>query len=455
MPLLPEADQHRITRWYFGGIAATIAHVFIYPLDVLKVGLQTEQIMEKITTARYARYIWETQGLLAFYSGLAAALRQQFTHSIVRFGVYYKLKETLQMKEVPLIVDLFLTAGSGACGAILKNPIDIIATRMKIDLKRPRYFRYNYRSLSHALDYILMTEGYRALFLGVELNLMKSIAFTCSQICVYEHFKKYLKRQYKYKDQTRTHVIASALAGIFATLICQPIEVVKVRYMTRSHEYANVWEVFRRQKHMGMLGFYRGILLSFIKIEIQTITTFVFIEKMRLHYGLMPQVCANELEARFKDCIVVKKPKVVPPPGYFDRFRWITQYIPAIPLVKNFSSLFSYFRRPPPPEPEPPVVEKKIETTWMKAKKRLKRRIRCRDKEEEDVDEDVKEQPTKRAVGKTKRVYDELKSDEENDEMKDEGKDVEEPVEIIEEELPDLEELDEEELKSFEEKHES
>lgn len=62
MPLLPEPDQNRITRWYFGGIAATAAHTFVYPLDVLKVGLQTEQIMEKITAFRYTRYILETQG---------------------------------------------------------------------------------------------------------------------------------------------------------------------------------------------------------------------------------------------------------------------------------------------------------------------------------------------------------------------------------------------------------
>ncbi|KAK9711934.1 Mitochondrial carrier protein [Popillia japonica] len=119
---------------------------------------------------------------------------------------------------------------------------------MKIDLKRHVSYRYNYRNVSHALDFIIMTEGYRALFLGVELNLMKSTSFTCCQICVYEHFKEYLKSEYHFKEQSLTHVIASAVAGLLATFICQPIEVVKVRYMTNSDKYLNVWEVFREQK---------------------------------------------------------------------------------------------------------------------------------------------------------------------------------------------------------------
>ncbi|GJQ88820.1 putative oxaloacetate(2-) transmembrane transport protein, partial [Trypoxylus dichotomus] len=125
MPLsfLPVPDETRLPRWYFGGVAATLAQVCIYPVDVVKIGLQTEQIMEKITTYRYARYLLQTQGL-------PGSLRQQFLHSTSRFGIYHKIKEELQMKEVPFVVDLMLSAASGAVGALLKNPVEIINTRM-------------------------------------------------------------------------------------------------------------------------------------------------------------------------------------------------------------------------------------------------------------------------------------------------------------------------------------
>lgn len=132
---------------------------------------------------------------------------------------------------------------------------------------------------------------------------------------------------------------------------------------------------------MGLLGFYRGIVLSFVKIEIQTIITFVLIEKMRLHYGLMPKTCANEKEAIFKDCIMAKKPEVVkPPPGYFDRL-WrirdaLRKRVAEAPRL-SFFYLLKPFVSPPPPEPEPPIVEEEVvETHWMKAKKRLNRRLR-------------------------------------------------------------------------------
>lgn len=175
---LPEANIRRIPRWYFGGIAATLAQVFIHPIDVVKVGIQTEQIMEKISVPRYVKYLLRTQGkrkifsifylirmkitrlwwslryvklipflplgLMRIYQGLGASMRQQFVHSITRFGIYLKTKEILHGGEMPLLLELGVTAFSGTCGAILKTPFEIVNVRMQTDYKLSPQRRYKY-----------------------------------------------------------------------------------------------------------------------------------------------------------------------------------------------------------------------------------------------------------------------------------------------------------------------
>ncbi|GJQ80109.1 hypothetical protein Trydic_g19391 [Trypoxylus dichotomus] len=378
MPLsfLPVPDETRLPRWYFGGVAATLAQVCIYPVDVVKIGLQTEQVMEKITTYRYARYLLQTQGFRRLYIGLPGSLRQQFLHSTSRFGIYHKIKEELQMKEVPFVVDLMLSAASGAVGALLKNPVEIINTRMLTDFKLSPPKRHNYRNTWHGLKLIMITHGYRGLFLGVQLNVMKSVAFTCSQICMYEQSKSYIRYKYGLKDTITTHIQASALAGLIATIVCQPIEVLKVRYMSKSDEFPNVWEVFKKQMHIGVMGFYRGTLLSFLKIEVQTITTFVLIEQMRLHYGVTPSICIDENEALVRDCIVAKKEP--PKPTYFERILRLTHFLYS-PLISGISWLLSWVplgRKPAeaPSEEEVEEVEP-VRTPIADAKDRLVRRV--------------------------------------------------------------------------------
>lgn len=73
-------------------------------------------------------------------------MRQQFIHATTRFGIYLKFRELMQLREVPFLMDLALSAVSGACGAILKNPIEIINIRMQADFKLSPPKRYKYKN---------------------------------------------------------------------------------------------------------------------------------------------------------------------------------------------------------------------------------------------------------------------------------------------------------------------
>lgn len=82
-----ESDTKRISRWYFGGLAAAAAATFTHPLDLLKVGLQTND-GKKLTTVELTRRIVAQQGVLGLFHGISASVVRQLTYSTVRFGIY-------------------------------------------------------------------------------------------------------------------------------------------------------------------------------------------------------------------------------------------------------------------------------------------------------------------------------------------------------------------------------
>lgn len=57
-------STERVPRWYFGGIASSIAVFFTHPLDLVKVHLQTQQ--EKGSISGVFKEIVKTDGTVLF-----------------------------------------------------------------------------------------------------------------------------------------------------------------------------------------------------------------------------------------------------------------------------------------------------------------------------------------------------------------------------------------------------
>lgn len=63
-----------------------------------------------------------------------------------------------------------------------------------------------------AVRFINMTDGYRALFAGVQLTLARSVASNTCQLCFYYQFKRYLMDEHSFTDTVDTHILVSGIA---------------------------------------------------------------------------------------------------------------------------------------------------------------------------------------------------------------------------------------------------
>ncbi|KAI1707411.1 mitochondrial carrier protein domain-containing protein [Ditylenchus destructor] len=262
--------EQRVGRWYFGGFAGACAAGCTHPLDLLKVHLQTQQT-GKLGLPQMAVRIWSTDGFFGFYNGLSASLMRQLTYSTTRFGVYETVKKQFpQDQPLPFYQKVFLAGFSGACGGVVGSPADLINVRMQNDIKLPAAERRNYK---HAIDGVLRIcreEGITKLFNGCTMATVRGTLMTIGQLAFYDQIKQTLITMELAQDNIYTHLFSSFLAASGATVLTQPMDVLKTRMMNAKP------------------GQFKGFFPAWVRLAPHTILMFVFFEQFRIKFGYLP-----------------------------------------------------------------------------------------------------------------------------------------------------------------------
>ncbi|KAF2796757.1 mitochondrial carrier [Melanomma pulvis-pyrius CBS 109.77] len=274
--------------FWFGGSAASMATLFTHPLDLIKVRLQTTSSPGRASMIGVIIYVVRNEGSRGLYAGISAALLRQMSYSTVRFGIYEHFKSRLNVAEQNTsqshLLLIPLSAISGALGGIAGNPADIVNVRMQSDMSKPFENRRNYK---HALDGILRIrrdEGIGSLFRAVSANSTRAALMNSSQLASYDMFKAFCTHTLSMPDDSRTYLAASLMAGITATTVCSPVDVVRTRMMNSATK-ESLWQVLQRSSlSEGPMWMLKGWLPSFIRLGPQTVLTMLFFEQHKKLY---------------------------------------------------------------------------------------------------------------------------------------------------------------------------
>ncbi|KAJ1948952.1 Mitochondrial dicarboxylate transporter [Linderina pennispora] len=284
-----------IVPFWCGGVAAMTAACFTHPLDLIKVHLQTSTARTRKSAIQATRAVIQETGILGLYNGLSAALLRQGTYTMTRFAVYDLAKEQLgngtPLNTWQLVLATLL---SGVAGGVVGNPGEIVNVRMQNDQALPRHLRRNYRSAVHGLVGMVREEGVRALAIGLGPSLVRATLATGSQFVSYDIAKARLLEA-GCRDSVGVHFAASFLAGIVATTVCSPADVVKSRAMAslrsppgtalKGMREPSIWQICRDiYVKEGVGAFFKGWVPSYVRLCPQLVITFVIYEKLRKSY---------------------------------------------------------------------------------------------------------------------------------------------------------------------------
>lgn len=272
-----------------------VAGVFTHPLDLAKVRLQTAPTRGQGLLGTLVGVV-KTEGITGIYSGLSASMLRLSTYSTMRFGMYEYLKESIapyyynpskRDQNPPMYVLLPISVIAGISGGIVGNPADIINIRMQNDQALPKDQRRNYKHAFDGLIRMYREEGVRAMFRGLGPNCTRGVLMTSSQMVSYDSFKAVLVNHLGMNpDKKVTHFSASLLAGLMATTVCSPVDVVKTRIMNAqaSHTKDSAFGIFfKALKQEGPLFMFRGWLPSFVRLGPQTILTYIVLEQLKFY----------------------------------------------------------------------------------------------------------------------------------------------------------------------------
>jgi len=295
-------ENYMFYRFLFGGFSCMAAASVTNPIDVLKTRLQIQGELSTTATTtgrngliKSTIQIIENEGFLALYKGLGPSLLRESTYSTLRMGGYDLIKGYfVDSNGKTNLLSKVLSGGvSGALGASIANPSDLIKVRMQAHSMSGA----KYQSISQAFIEIIEKEGIRGLYKGVSPTTQRAALLTASQIPSYDHFKHMLLDHKVIESEgLKLHTVSSILAGFVASVATSPVDLIKTRIMNQPIDQYGKGTLYKSSfdclvktvKAEGILGLYKGFIPNWLRIGPHTIVTFIVFEYLRKLGGIPP-----------------------------------------------------------------------------------------------------------------------------------------------------------------------
>ncbi|KAM5535012.1 hypothetical protein V8D89_011385 [Ganoderma adspersum] len=162
------SDYAPLTHMISASIGEVAACSIRVPTEVIKTRTQTSTYGAAASSLAAARHVFSTEGFRGFYRGFGSTIMREIPFTSLQFPLYELLKVRLAKALYrPLHSYEAAVCGSFAGGfaAALTTPLDVLKTRVMLDLRDPT--KHAHPSLAARFRDIYIKEGVKALFAGV------------------------------------------------------------------------------------------------------------------------------------------------------------------------------------------------------------------------------------------------------------------------------------------------
>ncbi|NWH39850.1 DIC protein, partial [Chloropsis hardwickii] len=240
----------------------------------------TTQQEVKMRMTGMAMHVIRTDGFLALYNGLSASLCRQMTYSLTRFGIYETAKSHLGGQgPPPFYQKVLLAAVGGKLGSGALGP-----GYLRMDEPLTQLFsghRFHWWACGdpgghgeRQVSSVCTTGAFGPCMMAFGVVASAGVLLTS------------LLASLPRGQWTRSSVPWLARAGLCATFLCQPLDVLKTRLMNSHGEYRGVVHCAMETAKLGPLAFYKGFVPAAVRLVPQTVLTFIFLEQLRKYFGI-------------------------------------------------------------------------------------------------------------------------------------------------------------------------
>lgn len=257
----------------FGGICSLVVG---YPLDTIKVRLQTQNSSDK-TSLPYRgaldcfRQTVAKNGVWSLFRGMSAPA----LFATPRFAIIFhanahslnfvrgKLGDRFERRDLKsgIRINYLEVCASGAMSQLVVVPC-LVAPVERIKVLLQVYPPEKFRGQLHCLTHLIRTEGLRSLWRGTLLTYARDIPSFGTYFFTYELLRHeiFMDHETGYVGLRGT-VMSGAIAGLCGWSVAIPFDVVKNRHQSICNLSAKIssWTTIKSlYATEGLLGFYRG-----------------------------------------------------------------------------------------------------------------------------------------------------------------------------------------------------
>ncbi|XP_076233562.1 mitochondrial glycine transporter [Calliopsis andreniformis] len=270
-----------------GSVSGTFSTILFQPLDLIKTRLQSKVNLNldspRNGTVGTVIHIIKKENVFGLWRGMAPSITRVVPSVGLYFSSIHWLKHALDLKDplAPTEAMLLGITARSMSGAFV-IPITVVKTRFESDI-------YKYNSIREALTLIYKQEGVRGLSSGLVPTLLRDAPFSGLYLMFYTRLKTIVADTSLpcTKSSAPIHFSCGVLAGIFASIVTQPADVIKTKMQLYPNEFKDVrGAIIRVYKKYGVLGYFKGIVPRMLRRTLVTAMAWTVYEEVTRNIGL-------------------------------------------------------------------------------------------------------------------------------------------------------------------------
>jgi len=278
------------TTYLLGAVSACTAESVVYPCDMVKTRLQILPTRAGMFTT--AATIVRTEGPSGLYMGFSAACYRHCIYSGTRYFAYELIKENVFTRNAdgsfPLWKSALAAMSAGAIGQFAASPTDLIKVQMQTEGFRALQGQQRlYSGTRHCATEMYRKMGVVGLWRGWLPNVQRAALVQLGDLTAYDMAKQKLLLHTRLEDNFVAHGAASIVAGLVATVMSTPSDVLKTRIMSNPDAYSSTTDcLVKTVRNDGVLALYRGFFPIWARMGPKAMIFYLTFEQLRGAMGL-------------------------------------------------------------------------------------------------------------------------------------------------------------------------
>ncbi|VVC28677.1 Mitochondrial carrier protein,Mitochondrial carrier domain,Mitochondrial substrate/solute carrier [Cinara cedri] len=257
-----------------GSTSGLFSTVLFQPFDVVKTVLQDPLMKKDLGLINATKLVWKQEPFYGFWRGLAPSLARNIPGIAIHIPLTQIIYKHLKNNDGNSMMKSGIAGFSARCITVtILMPFTVLKTRIESGL-------YHYTNLANGLSNMYTFEGWKVMYRGWTPTILRDAPFSALYFMFFTQFKNTTLFEKLDKKETFYIFGSGLLAGVLASCITQPFDVIKTSQQLSKEKIIFFDAILLIKQKYGVAGYFRGLSLRILRRSIMVALTWTLFEQL-------------------------------------------------------------------------------------------------------------------------------------------------------------------------------